>query len=56
MPQDSDGLSEEELKERGLNYSLTHVDFMIGHEHMNIKGYTRDGQEVDIMIDGRLQV
>ncbi|MDU6912868.1 MAG: aminopeptidase [Veillonella sp.] len=52
----SDGLSEEELKERGLNYSLTHVDFMIGDEHMNIKGYTRDGQEVDIMIDGRLQV
>ena len=52
----SDGLSEEELKERGLNHSLTHVDFMIGHERMNIKGYTRDGQAVDIMIDGRLQV
>ena len=52
----SDGLSEEELKERGLNHSLTHVDFMIGHERMNIKGYTRDGQAVDIMIDGRLQI
>ena len=52
----SDGLSEEELKERGLNHALTHVDFMIGHERMNIKGYTRDGQAVDIMIDGRLQV
>ena len=52
----SDGLSEEELKERGLNHSLTHVDFMIGHERMNIKGYTRDSQAVDIMIDGRLQV
>lgn len=52
----SDGLSEEELKDRGLNHSLTHVDFMIGHERMNIKGYTRDGQAVDIMIDGRLQV
>ena len=52
----SDGLFEEELKERGLNHSLTHVDFMIGHERMNIKGYTRDGQEVDIMIDGHLQV
>ena len=52
----SDGLSEEELKERGLNHSLTHVDFMIGHERMNIKGYTRDGQAIDIMIDGRLQV
>ena len=53
---DSDGLSDEELKKRGLNHALTHVDFMIGHERMNIKGYTRDGQEVDIMIDGRLQV
>ena len=52
----SDGLSEEDLKERGLNHSLTHVDFMIGHERMNIKGYTRDGQAFDIMIDGRLQV
>ena len=52
----SDGLSEDELKERGLNHSLTHVDFMIGHERMNIKGYTRDGQAVDIMIDGRLQI
>jgi len=49
-------LFDEELKERGLNHSLTHVDFMIGHERMNIKGYTRDGQAVDIMIDGRLQV
>ena len=29
---------------------------MIGHKRMNIKGYTRDGQAVDIMIDGRLQV
>ena len=52
----SDGLSEDELKERGLNHSLAHVDFMIGHENMNIKGITKDGQQVDIMIDGRLLV
>ena len=52
----SDDLSEEELKERGLNHSLAHVDFMIGHEKMNIKGITKDGQQVDIMIDGRLLV
>lgn len=52
----SDGLSEDELKERGLNQSLTHVDFMIGHENMNITGITKDGQQVDIMINGRLQV
>ncbi len=37
----SDGLSEDELKERGLNHSLAHVDFMIGHENMNIKGITK---------------
>ncbi len=53
---DSDGLSEDELKKRGLNHSLTHVDFMIGHEKMNILGITKDGQQVDIMIEGRLQV
>ncbi len=29
---------------------------MIGHENMNIKGITKDGQQVDIMIDGRLLV
>ena len=29
---------------------------MIGHVRMNIKGCTCDGQAVDIMIDGRLQV
>ena len=52
----SDGLSEDELKERGLNHSLAHVDFMIGHENMNIKGITKYGQQVDIMIDGRLLV
>ena len=56
MPKDSDGLSEEELKERGLNYSLTHVDFMIGHERMNIKAILVMVKKVDIMIDGRLQV
>ena len=33
----SDGLSEEELKERGLNHSLAHVDFMIGHETWILK-------------------
>lgn len=53
---DSDGLSDEELKEKGLNHSLSHVDFMIGHEHMNITGLTQNDQEVAIMIDGRLQI
>lgn len=52
----SDGLSQEELHARGLNTSLAHTDFMIGHEKMNIMGTTKDGKEVPIMIEGRLQV
>lgn len=52
----ADGLSDEELKEKGLNYSLTHVDFMVGHEHMTIIGHCANGQEVPIMVEGRLQV
>jgi aminopeptidase len=36
-------MSPEELKENGLNESLTHVDFMIGSQEMNIDGITADG-------------
>ena len=49
-------MSQEELRNHGLNTSLAHTDFMIGHEHMTIIGLTKDGKEVPIMIDGRLQV
>lgn len=52
----SDGLDDEQLKALGLNHSLAHVDFMVGHEEMNIKGIQKNGEEVDIMIAGRLQV
>lgn len=36
-------MSEEELKEAGLNRSATHVDFMIGSDKMNIDGIRKDG-------------
>jgi aminopeptidase len=36
-------MSSEELKENGLNDSITHVDFMIGSADMNIDGITEDG-------------
>lgn len=52
----SDGLSKEELKQEGLNYSLTHVDFMIGHEDMNIEGVTTTGETVTIMSKGKLLI
>ncbi len=53
---DSDGLTEDQLKEKGLNHSLAHVDFMIGHQDMDIVGIQHDGKQVDIMIKGRLQL
>ncbi|MBP1904704.1 aminopeptidase [Paenibacillus turicensis] len=36
-------LTEEELLERGVNVSLTHVDFMVGSAQLNIDGELSDG-------------
>lgn len=48
--------NEEELMEHGLNQSLTHVDFMIGHQDMSIIGITNTGGKVVVMENGRLLV
>lgn len=45
-------MSSEELKEHGLNDSLTHVDFMIGSSEMNIDGITKDGKVEPIFRNG----
>ncbi len=45
-------LSKDELKARGLNDSITHVDFMIGTPDLSIIGTTQDGTEVPIFING----
>lgn len=45
-------MSKDELKARGLNDSITHVDFMIGTPDLSIVGTTQDGEEVPIFIDG----
>ena len=45
-------MSKDELKKRGLNDSITHVDFMIGTPDLSIVGTTRDGREVPIFIQG----
>ncbi|WP_066370664.1 aminopeptidase [Neobacillus fumarioli] len=37
-------MSSEQLKENGLNESITHVDFMIGSSEMDIDGITEDGK------------
>ena len=49
---DGDKIKDEDLDKYGVNYSLTHVDFMIGANEMNIVGITYDGDEVQIFKDG----
>jgi aminopeptidase len=38
-------LSQEELEAKGANFSLIHVDFMIGCPEMEISAYSKDGSE-----------
>ena len=45
-------LSEDELKERGVNFSMTHEDFMVGSADLSIIGTTHEGEEVEIFKDG----
>ena len=45
-------MTKEELKDRGLNDSITHVDFMVGTADLCITGKTRNGKEVAIFTDG----
>lgn len=45
-------LSSDELLEAGLNQSITHVDFMIGSEVMDVFGITQDGKREAIFQKG----
>jgi len=45
-------MTEEELREHGLNVSTTHVDFMIGSDKMDIDGIKQDGTVVPIFRNG----
>lgn len=49
---DYDKMSLEEIKSVGINESITHVDFMIGTNDLNIVGTTQDDKEVQIFKDG----
>lgn len=42
----------EELKQKGINDSMIHTDFMIGSKDMSIVGYTKDGKKVQIFKNG----
>ena len=45
-------LSDEEFAEVGGNYSLTHVDFMIGSDAMDVDGVKADGSTEAVMRGG----
>ena len=45
-------MTKDELKARGLNDSITHVDFMIGTPDLSIVGTTHEGKEVPVFVDG----
>jgi len=49
---DYDKYSREELSEMGINNSITHVDFMIGCDTLNIDGITADGSVVPVFRNG----
>lgn len=45
-------MSQDELKEAGLNRSNVHVDFMVGNAEMNIDGITADGKVIPVFRNG----
>ena len=47
-----DQYSEDEIHSFGINQSMSHVDFMIGSEDLNITGTTEDGREIAIFRNG----
>jgi aminopeptidase len=49
----AEGLSLDELRERGINVSAAHVDFMIGGPEVDVDGVTADGDRVPVMRENR---
>ena len=42
----------EQLLKHGINYSLNHVDFMIGTKDLHITGITQEGKEIPVFEKG----
>lgn len=52
MIKDFDILSKEDIAQRGVNDSITHVDFMFGTEDLAIIGTTHTGQMIPVFENG----
>lgn len=49
-------MSKGELRARGLNDSITHVDFMVGTRDLSIMGLTHDGREIPVFVEGNFAI
>lgn len=49
-------MTREQLAERGLNYSINHVDFMVGTQDLSIVGITADGKEIPVFVNGNFAI
>ncbi len=47
-----ENMTKEECREKGVNDSMIHIDFMIGSETLNIDAITKDGRTVPIFRNG----
>ncbi len=47
-----ENMTREELTARGINYSLIHVDFMIGSDDLTVTGIRGDGSRVPVFENG----
>lgn len=50
--ENGENLTSEELEEKGLNQSDTHIDFMIGTSDLTITGTTKDKRKIKIFENG----
>lgn len=50
--QNGSNMTQEELEAKGANFSLIHVDFMVGGPELQVTGYEKDGTEVQLFKDG----
>lgn len=49
-------MSRDELKEKGINYSLEHVDFMVGTDDLSIIGYDANNEATVIFENGSFAI
>ena len=48
----SENLTLEQCREKGINKSIIHEDFMIGAQDLDITATTRDGREIPVFRNG----